>query len=165
MSTKIEFEAVPESLIPVIGDLVPEKRLYRKDGPEEGAGPWFDALNEHFDGLISPGGAGMYAPVGRAAVHKRIKEGNLTCFAYYVTESRRTFFGTIKKKREKPYLYILVSELKQWAQEIQEQAVKLGKVTREELEGKEPDHEGEFLEYESKWSQKLIVKSAGKRRG
>jgi hypothetical protein len=165
MSTKIDFVEVPESLITIIGEPVPETRLYRIEGPEEGAEAWYEALANHFEGLVSPGGAGMFAPVGRAAVHKRLKEGNLTGFAYHVTEPRKKFFSRLLRKREKPYMFILVSELKQWAKEIEEQALRLGKVTREELEGTEPDYDGDFLYKDSKWEREKKKKSKGQRGG
>ena len=153
MSTKISFMEIRENLVPVIGKPLPGTRLYRKEGPEDHAGAWFEFLDKHFDGLVSPGGAGMFAPVGRAAVHKRLKEGNLTGFAYYITKSRRTFFGKIKEQREKPYMFILVSELKQWAKEIEDQALKLGRISKQELEGDRADVEGDFLDYDSKWAR------------
>jgi hypothetical protein len=164
MSTKIKFVEVPESLIPIIGEARPGTRLYRQDGPEEEAAAWFEALDRHFEGLISPGGVSIFAPVGRGAVHKRLKEGNLTGFTYFVTVPRRTFFGKTKLKREKPYILILVSELKQWAVEIKEQAIRLGKVTREELARDKPDYRADFLDGDSKWvKEKKRAKAKGSR--
>jgi hypothetical protein len=68
MSTKIKLATVPADLLPFLSARESgESRFYRKDGPEEEVARWFDELSEHFNGLISPGGAAMFAPddVGR----------------------------------------------------------------------------------------------------
>lgn len=103
----------------------------------------------------------MYAPVSRAAVHKRTKEGNLTAFCYHVTSTRIGLFGKPRTARQTPYVYIPVSELKVWANELYSRIARLGRTSLEELEERKPDWIGEFWEWESKW-RKERLKAAGK---
>ena len=72
------------------------------------------------DSFVSPGGVSMFAPVSRAAVHKRLKEGRITAFCFHVVHDEKTFFGTTRKAKERPYIYIPISECKAWAKELQE---------------------------------------------
>jgi hypothetical protein len=144
VSTLIE---IPERAEPIIGTPDEGTRIFRKEAPEEEAGHWFDALDELFGPLVSPGGVSMYAPVSRAAVHKRVQEGKITAFCFHITEKRKGWFGRLHVKRESPYVLIPVSEAKAWRQELEERALKQGKVTPEELEGSKPDWHGEFWEW------------------
>lgn len=95
----------------------------------------------------------MFAPVSRAAVHKRVKEGKLTAFTFLTTSTRKSIFGKQRTVRATPLVYIPVSEIKLWAEELEERMIRLGRVTREELEGDRPDWEGEFWEWNSKWQR------------
>lgn len=92
----------------------------------------------------------MYCPVSRAAVYKRIKEGNLSIFLFHVTYRKTTLFGNTKTLRDNPYGYIPVSEAKAWRAELEERAVRQGRITQEELEGSRPDWHGEFLAWQNK---------------
>jgi hypothetical protein len=156
MVTVFPYVQVPEKLLAVVGDREPDTRIYRKSGPEEQSGYWFDVLMDQYGQLISPGGVSMYAPVSRAAVHKRMKEGKLTCFLYLSTHRKRGLFGTEREVRESNMSYIPVSECKAWGKEIMQRALKKGVVTREELEGDKPDWHGDFLEPDSRWEKQQI---------
>lgn len=160
MDDDFPFVEIPEEAIPVLGQPDPGTRLYRTSGPEEGSGPWFEAVFALVGSAVSPGGASMYAPVSRAAVHKRIKEGKLTAFAYHVESTRPSLFGKQRQKRERPFVYVPSSELRAWATELEERIVRLGRITREELEGRKPDWHGAFWEWHSKW-RKEQFKQAG----
>ena len=152
MSKKFQFLDIPDELLPVIGKPDDGTRIYRIKGDENGTGPWFEALSKVAGRTVSPGGVGMFAPVSRAAVHKRLKEGRLTMFCYHPEETKKGFFGRTKKScRGTPYGYIPVSECIAWADELKEKMVRLGHITEEELEGAVPDQVGEFLKWESKW--------------
>lgn len=153
MVTSFPFVEVPKELLPVVGERVGDTRIYSKTGPEEEEGYWFDVLCEKFDKLVSPGGVSMFAPVSRAAVHKRMKEGKLTCFLYYCSHRKRNLFGKVKNVRESPIGYIPVSECKAWGKEILDRAIEKGFVTREELEGDKPDWVGLFLQPDSRWER------------
>ena len=148
---------VPASLKPVVGVPDPETRIYRREGSDEESGPWFDALCEHFpgEGFISPGGVGMYAPVSRAGVYKRLKEGNLTAFCFHVVKAERSLFGYQKKLKERPYVYVAVSECKAWGQDLRARPDRK-EAYLEAAGGEKPDGQGEFLDEPKK------VMAAGK---
>jgi len=146
LSTMTEFD-----IKSVIGEKLPDTRIYRKDGPESEAKYWFETVMDLYGPkLVSPGGASMYCPVSRAAVHKRLKEGKLTGYFYYPTTPRKNLFGNRGESRSQPYALIPVSELKEWAIQIEERAIEKGFVTREELEGEKPDWHGDFMLWNSK---------------
>ena len=161
MSDPFPLIEVPEEFYPIVGE--PEKgtRLFRKDGPQEEAAPWFEFIAEHFDASLSPGGVGMYCPVSRAAVYKRIKEGRLTMFVFHVTHCKTSFYGKQRLMRDRPYGCIPTSELKAWRAELEERAVRLGTVTREELEGAKPDWDGEFLDWPNRRERRGLLDALG----
>ncbi|QYY35259.1 hypothetical protein [Ruficoccus sp. ZRK36] len=143
----IDYVEVPESLYPVLGEPDPGTRIYRKDGPSEECGAWFNAVTELVGPCVSPGGVCMYCPVTRAAVHKKIKEGTLTIFLFHTTHQATNLWGKKKTYRDSPYGYVPVIEAQQWRRDIEDRAIIKGTVTREELEGAHPDWRGDFLEW------------------
>jgi len=147
MNKEFPYLDVPASLKPIVGVPDPETRIYRREGSDEESGPWFDALCEHFpgEGFISPGGVGMYAPVSRAGVYKRLKEGKMTAFCFHVVEAKRSIFGYQDKLKKRPYVYIPVSECKAWAEELKTRPDRK-EAYLEAAGGEKPDHEGEFLD-------------------
>lgn len=144
---------IPDEIRHVFGECVPGTRMYQASGPEGTSGPWYEAIEEIAGRCVSPGGASMFAPVSRAAVHKRVKEGKITAFCFYVTKTRTSIFGKQRESRETPFVYIPVCELKLWAAELEERMIRLGRITREEIEGDKPDWEGKFWEWQSKWQE------------
>jgi hypothetical protein len=162
MSDAFPFVEVPTEAKAVLGEPDPETRIYRAEGPEEESGPWFEAVSAIAGPCVSPGGAGMFAPVTRAAVQKRIKEGRISAFCFHVTSTRIGLFGKDRKVREIPYVYVPASELKAWAEELEERIIRLGRISREELEGRKPDWGSEFWLWEAKW-RKERFKRAGKK--
>ncbi|MFA5257353.1 MAG: hypothetical protein WC360_04320 [Opitutales bacterium] len=158
MSTDdFQYVKIPEGLKHIFGTPDAGTHIYRRDGPQEESSAWFDALCEVVGPTVSPGGAGMYCPVSRAAVHKRVKEGKLTMFLFHVTHRRTTLFGQNKILRETPYGYIPVSELQAWRKELEERAVKQGNITVEDLAGSRPDWEGDFLSWKNKNERLSLV--------
>lgn len=114
------FIEVPKELRKIVGEPTPGTRSYRREGTHEECGQWLEALGEYYKGDvgISPAGVSMFVPVQRAAVHKRIKEGKLTAFFFYITRLEGTFFGTKRKVKLRPYIVLSVSECKAWAAEM-----------------------------------------------
>jgi hypothetical protein len=114
------FIEVPDDLRKLVGKPTPGTRAYRQEGTHEECGQWLEALGEHYQGDVglSPSGVSMFVPVQRAAVHKRIKEGKLTAFFFYITRIENTFFGTKRKVKLRPYIVLSVSECKAWAAEM-----------------------------------------------
>ena len=142
---------IPDDITHIFGVHEPGTRIHRKEGgTEEENSLWFDAVCAVAGPVVSPGGACMYAPVSRAAVHQRIKDGKLTAFLFHVVRKRRNWLGRPRESRRSAFIYIPVCELKAWAEEIKARAVKQGNVTREEIEGAEPDWKGDFLEWRNK---------------
>lgn len=151
MDRNFPFVEIPSESLDVIGEPDPGTRIFRASGLEEASGPWFEVVDLVAGPVVSPGGAGMFAPVSRAAVHNRLKEGKLTAFCFHVSATRTSIFGKQRKTRNSPYVYIPSSELKAWAVELEERIIRLGRITPEELEGRKPDWSGEFFEWQSKW--------------
>jgi hypothetical protein len=114
------FVEVPKDLRKIVGEPTPGTRAYRREGTHAECGQWIEDLGEHYKGDvgISPAGVTMFVPVQRAAVHKRIKEGKLTAFFFYITRIESTFFGTRRKVKLRPYIVLSVSECKAWAAEM-----------------------------------------------
>ena len=98
--------------------------MYRKEGPEEDSGYWFEAIEDIVGKAVSPGGISMFCPVTRAAVHKRMKEGRLSAFLFHSTEIKTNWFGKKRVKRESPYILIPVCEAKGWKEELEREAVR-----------------------------------------
>lgn len=160
MSTDFPFVKVPENLHSVFGEPVPGTHLYNKEGPQEETSYWTDAVFTVAGPCVSPGGVSIYAPVSRAAVHKRLKEGKLTGFFFNVTHRKRNFFGVDLSTRELAYGYIPISECKAWKAEIEKRALEQGMVTQKELEGDKPDWHGSFLVWNSSWIRAQKRKAA-----
>jgi hypothetical protein len=150
VQTEFPFVEIPEELEAIVGKRDPGTRIYRRDGSQEESSVWFDLLTEIIGPSVSPGGVGMYCPVSRAAVYKRIKEGKLSIFLFHVTYRKTTLFGKNKILRDHPYGYIPASEARAWRQELEERALSHGTITAEELEGAKPDWHGEFLSWQNK---------------
>ena len=162
MDTGFPYVVVPPEALEAVGQPDPGTRIYRAEGPEGASGPWFELVQDIAGPCVSPGGARMFAPVTRAAVNKRMKDGKLTAFFFYVTKERAgILFGKPRKARELAYGYVPVSELKAWAKQLEERILRLGKVTPEELEGNKPDWSDDFLQWYSDW-RKEKYREAGK---
>ena len=114
------FIEVPKDLRRIVGEPTPGTRAYRREGTHAECGQWIEDLGLYFKGDvgISPAGVTMFVPVQRAAVHKRIKEGKLTAFFFYITNVESTFFGTKRKVKLRPYILLSMSECKAWVAEM-----------------------------------------------
>ncbi len=114
------FIEVPKELLPIVGSPTPGTRAYRREGTFKECGEWFETLAEYYKGDVglSSGGVIMFVPVSRAGVHKRIKEGKLTAFFFYVTHEETRLFGAKRRAKERPFIVVSVSECKAWAEEI-----------------------------------------------
>ncbi len=114
------FIEVPKDLCKIVGEPTPGTRAYRREGTHAECGQWIEDLGLRYKGDvgISPAGVTMFVPVQRAAVHKRIKEGKLTAFFFYITHVESTFFGTKRKVKMRPYILLSLSECKAWVAEM-----------------------------------------------
>jgi hypothetical protein len=145
------FVQIPSEMEDIIGKRDGPSHLYRKSGSEEECGVWFETLTELIGNSVSPGGVGMYCPVSRAAVHRRIKDGKLSMFLYHVVERKTSLFRRDRDERKSPFAYIPVSECKAWKKEFEDRAVSQEQISRQDLEGAKPDWTGEFMEWDSRW--------------
>jgi hypothetical protein len=114
------FIKVPKELHKFIGEPTPGTRAYRREGTFKECGEWFEFLAEYYKGDVglSTSGVIMFVPVSRAGVHKRIKEGNLTAFFFYITHEETRPFGAKRTAKERPFILVSVSECKAWAEEM-----------------------------------------------
>ena len=151
MSTdSFPFVEIPEEVASVVGERDEGTRMYRREGSEEESGFWFEAMEDIIGKAVSPGGVSMFCPVSRAAVHKRMMEGRLSAFLFHTKEIKTNWFGKKRVIRKSPYILVPVSEAKAWKEELEKEALRRGYVSKEELEGNEPDWHGEFLEWKNK---------------
>jgi hypothetical protein len=118
------FINVPSEVLAIVGQPTAGTRFYRREGSDDECADWFQALGKIFQGDVglSPAGVAMFVPVSRAAVHKRLREGRLTGFAFYVTSQKKSLWGKPRKIKERPYLVLSVSECKAWAKDIKRKA-------------------------------------------
>jgi hypothetical protein len=146
METDFPYLVVPDMLKPTVGEPDSGTRIYRREGSDAEAGPWFDAIWECFpdDKFVSPGGVCMYAGVSRPAVHKRLKQGKLTIFLFHVTRATQSMFGYQKKIKQSPYGLIPVSECKAWGEELKKRPDRK-EAYLEAAGGPEVDWEAKFL--------------------
>ncbi len=114
MQTTFPFVEVTAKHSKFTGEPDEGTRIYRMEGPEDNLRAWFEAITAAYGPTVSPGGVTMFAPVSRAAVYKRLKQGNLTGFAFQIVEKNTGLFGRPRIRRETPYLYIPVSECQAW---------------------------------------------------
>jgi len=148
LAVNFDYVNIPEEILSVIGKPDAGTRIFRQIGSQNHSAEWFEVISEQFGKLVSPGGVCMFAPVSRAAVHKRLKEGRLTAFCFHPEETNKGLFGTRKNVRQTPYCYIPASEAMCWRKEIEERMQRRGDLTQEELEGDRPDWSGSFLDWE-----------------
>ena len=141
---------IPEKVASIVGEKEEGKRVYMREGSEEEAGFWFEAIEEIIGQSVSPGGVLMFCQVTRAAVHRRIKNGKLSAFKFHSKYVQTNLFGKNRVLRDTPYVLIPVSEAKAWKVELEKEALRRGYVDKEELEGKEPDWHGDFLQWKNK---------------
>lgn len=177
MSSQFPFVEVPKALSRVVGEPTPDTRTYRREGSYEESGEWFDAIGEHIvGGCVSPGGVSMFAPVSRAAVHQRLKQGKLTAFAFYVVHNEKSLFGTERKAKGLPYVMIPTSECKAWAEELkrrtgyveepgrtrekERERLRIAAIADEPTTEKEVEEGDEFLEKDpkDKGNKKVVYK-------
>jgi hypothetical protein len=123
-TNELPFINVPPEALPIVGEPTPGTRFYRREGSDEECGEWFESIGKIFGGDVglSPGGVAMFVPVSRAAVHKRLREGRLTGFAFYVTSQGKSLWGKPRKIKARPYLVLSVSECKAWAKDLKRKA-------------------------------------------
>lgn len=143
---------IPPEIEHVFGRKRPNTRIYERQGSQAEYRVWTEAVFAMCDGgAVSPGGASMYGAITRASVHNRMEAGKLTAFFF---EVRKKGLAGLLEIRDTPYIYVPVSELEAWAEEIKERKIKRGDVTPEEVEIPKSGWAKDFLEWKKKWKKK-----------
>lgn len=139
MFKNFPYVEVPEEVRWVAGEYDEDTRSYHAHGDESQVGYWYEALNTCYRGLIPVSGISMYVPVSRTAIHKRIKAGDLTTFHFHSRPASKGVFANKKEARETPYVYVPISECKNWAREIRAKMIRLEHFTLKDLNEETPD--------------------------
>jgi hypothetical protein len=165
VQNELPFVNVPPDALPIVGEPTPGTRFYRREGSDEECGEWFQAIGRIFQGDVglSPGGVAMFVPVSRAAVHKRLREGRLTGFAFHVTSQGKSLWGKPRKIKERPYLVLSVSECRAWAKELKRKAglaeeAELNPDQRRQLLGPLADSDEPLCEHEEIEADEFVQK-------
>ncbi len=122
----MQYIEISPALHPYVGELKPGTRIFQRNGSQEEAGRWYDAVTAAVGPTISLGAVHLYCPVSRSALHERVKKGKLTVFEFTVTERRTNFLGQNKTIKKDPFSYVPVSECRSWRKDIEERAKEKG---------------------------------------
>lgn len=114
------FIEVPKELRQIVGEPTRGTRAYRREGTHAECAQWVEALGEYYKGDVglSPSGVSLFVPITRAGIHKRIRDGRLTAFMFYITRRETSFLGVKRKAKQRPYIMLSLSECKAWAAEM-----------------------------------------------
>lgn len=108
---------VPSRFLTDVGIPRPDTRIHRRYGAPEDFEGWFEVVREICapEGALSPGGVGLYARVSRTALHKRIKEGRLTAFLFYLdADASHSGASQTPPVAGRPFTLIPVRECRAW---------------------------------------------------
>jgi hypothetical protein len=133
MIEKFKYVEVDEKDMRFVGRKEEGKRKYTVIGSVDNYSAWFDAVTRIAGPCVSPGGGCMFVPVSRAGIHHRIEKNELTCFVYEIKESV-SLLGFKWDVRKEPFIYVPVSELKEWRKDIEYRLLREGAITQEKLE-------------------------------
>jgi len=119
MATGFPFVIVPKEVAPIVGEPDEGTHVYRRFGQDDDYRTWVEWVFKVTDGAVSPGGAAAYVGVSREAVHKRLKEGRLTCFLFHLDDGVKWTVTGRRRFLRGPYMYIPVSECKAWQADLE----------------------------------------------
>jgi hypothetical protein len=149
--------SIPSEIEHVFGERVPDTRMYFCEGSQAEYRVWTEAVFDVTGGAVSPGSASMFGGISRASVHNRMQDGKLTAFHF---EIRKGGITGLLESRETPYIYVPVSELKAWAEEIKERGIKRGKLIPQEVELPKTGWAQDFLN----WKRSIRRRAKNERR-
>ena len=138
MTAHFPYEIIPADLFPIVGKPKENPRSYHAYGEMGEVSYWYEALTKVIGPLVTPGAISMYVPVSRTAIGKRIKEARFTVFNFHAKPATKGLFVNKKEKRERPYVYVPVSECKAWRSEIEAKLIRTGQATIEEIDAEKP---------------------------
>jgi len=97
-------------------------RIYREIGHPQQFHHWMRDVQESFDGEVIPfEWVADYVGVTRAALHKRVKKGNLTVLVFEMHENVIGVLGGIRERMRREYRYIPKTECDQWRDILSDQ--------------------------------------------
>ena len=167
MTAHFPYEIIPSELSPIVGKFDEKTRSYHAYGEIGEVSYWYEALTKVIGPLVTPGAISMYVPVSRTAIGKRIKEARSTVFNFHAKPATKGLFVNKKEKRERPYVYVPVSECKAWRSEIEAKLIRTGQATVEEIDDEKPHWYDGFcnsLSFDEEWAfrQMEVDKQTGK---
>lgn len=93
----------------------PGTRIYREIGTGGSFTFWLEEIHKAFDGDLIPfEWVADYVGVTRAALHKRVKKGNLTVLVYEVEGLIKGALGGLRKGMRREYKYVPKKECDGW---------------------------------------------------
>lgn len=93
----------------------PGTRVYRELGTEIQFWHWLREVIEDFEGELVPfEWVSDYVGVSRAALHKRVKKGQLTVLVYQMQELVEGVLGGLRERMRREYKYVPKSECDSW---------------------------------------------------
>ena len=123
MLTKYSFlTPIHKRLYRIFGKPEPGTTIYKEKGPFHVAQAWYYALKLAVGDVIAVPSVSLYIPISRNAIHKRIKEGRLSCFQFKIEYSKDDKVSE-SLARERPHAFVPVSECEVWLQEFNDRMV------------------------------------------
>ncbi len=90
-------------------------RVYREDGGWRAFRLWLMEMRQLFQGDLIPfEWVAQFVGVTRAAVHKRIKSGQLTIFTFGMEETVKGVLGGERKRMRQEFKYAVLTECHFW---------------------------------------------------
>jgi hypothetical protein len=118
---------ITPQLYEVFGEPKKGTFVYKQTGDFEAAQGWFRALNRVVGEVIPLSSVSLYVPVSRNSVHKRIKEGKLSCFKFQVKDDSPEVSKSLNTDR--PHAFVPVMECLSWYKESRDRStIKAGMV-------------------------------------
>ncbi len=94
-------------------------RIYRELGSGGSFTSWLVEVQEAFDGELIPfEWVADYVGVTSAALHKRVKKGNLTVLVYEVDVPVKGVLGGLRKGMRREYKYVPMVECDGWHSDL-----------------------------------------------
>ncbi|QDV50696.1 hypothetical protein [Gimesia fumaroli] len=97
----------------------PGTRIYREPGRGQFFQHWLSDVQEDFDGELIPfEWVAEYVGVTRAALHKRVKKGNLTVLVYEMRERVKGVLGGSRERMRREYKFVPKTECDGWYSDL-----------------------------------------------
>ena len=97
----------------------PGTRIYREPGYGTFFQQWLREVQEDFEGELIPfEWVADYVGVTRAALHKRVKKGNLTVLVYEMRERVKGALGGNRERMRREYKFVPKAECDGWYSDL-----------------------------------------------